>query len=114
SPCNVYGRARPHSGGHGPVIAGREDVREKREVSYLLQRLVAVRELEEIEVGVGHKDVLGLPTDPAAHIYVAVSRAGTRGVDCQADAGLALLAVSAAAAGDVERHGDDIANLYEL
>ena len=51
---------------------------------------------------------------PSAHVDVAVRRAGPVGVHVQADAGLALLAVATAAAGDVERHADHVADLEEL
>ena len=104
----------PDSGGDGAVEAGREDVGEHREVEDLLQRLVAVGELQQVPVRVRHEHVLGLSAHPAAHVDVAVRAAGPVGVHVQADARLALLAVAAAAARDVERHRDDVADLDEL
>ena len=58
--------------------------------------------------------VFGLAADPAAHVDIAVSRAGPRRIHVQADAGLAFLAVAAAAAGDVERHRHQVADLDEF
>ncbi len=95
------------------VVAGREDVREHREVEDLLQGLVAVRELQELEVGVGHEHVLRLAAFPAAHVHVPVGGSGSCGVDVQADVGLALVAHATPPAGDVERHGADVALLDE-
>ena len=73
-----------------------------------------VGEPQQVPVGVGDHDVLGLAADPAAHVDVAVGGARPGRVDVEADAGLALLAVAAATAGDVERHRDDVADLDEL
>src|SRR5205807_448666 len=61
------GAGQPHRAGAGDVhrgsggdaradrtvVAGRKDVREHGEVADLLQRLVLVREFEQVEVGVG-------------------------------------------------------------
>jgi hypothetical protein len=96
------------------VEAGREDVGQHRQVEDLLQRLIAVRELEEVPVGVGDQDELGLPADPAAHVDVAVRASGAIRIDVQADAGLALFAVAASAARDVEGNRHDVADLDEL
>src|SRR5918998_889578 len=101
-------------GGVGAVVAGGEDVRQHGEVQDLLQRLVPIRELQEVEVREGHQEVLRLPAYPAAHVHVAVGRARAGGVHVQADAGLALVAVAAAAAGDVEGDGADVALVDEL
>lgn len=111
---DVDRRARADAGGDGAVVARREDVRQHRQVEDLLHRLIAVREAKQVPVGVGDHDVLGLAADPAAHVDVAVGAAGPIGVHVQADLGLALLAVDAAAAGDVERDGAEIALLDEL
>jgi hypothetical protein len=75
---------------------------------------VLVREHQQVPVGVRHQHVLGLAADPAAHVDVAVGGARTVRVHVQADAGLALLAVLAAPAGDVERHRAQVADLDEL
>jgi len=58
--------------------------------------------------------VFGLAADPAAHIHVAVGRAGPRGIHVQADAGLAFLAVAAAPAGDVERYRNNVSDVQIL
>src|SRR5215212_4467931 len=107
-------RASPYARRVAAVVAGGEDVREHGEVQDLLHRLVAIGELEQVEVREGDHHVAGLPADPAAHVHVAVSRARASGIDVQAHAGLALLAVPAAPAGDVERHRADVADVYEL
>src|SRR5690606_36979017 len=111
---DVDGRARPHPGAHTAVVPRREDVREHGQVENFLHRLVLVGELQQVPVGVRHQDVLGLAAYPAAHVDVAVGRAGAVRVDVLADARLAFLAVAAAAAGDVERHGHQVAGLDEL
>ena len=69
---------------------------------------------KQVPVGVGHEHVLRLPADPAAHVDVAVRRAGSVGVDVQAHAGVARLAHAAAAARDVERHRAEVARFDEL
>ena len=111
---HVHGRPGGDPGGVGAVVAGGEDVRQHREIADLRHGLVLVGELQQVEVRVRDHHVFGLAADPAAHVHVSVGRAGTVGVDVQADAGLALLAVPAAAAGDVERGADQVADLDEL
>src|SRR5215208_2365669 len=107
-------RAGGHPGGVRAVVAGREDVRQHGQVADLLHRLVLVGELEQVPVGVGDGHVLGLAAQPAAHVDIAVGGAGPGRVDVLADAGVALLAVAAAAAGDVEGDADQVADLDEL
>src|SRR5207244_834255 len=65
-------------------------------------------------VGVRNHHVLCLAADPAAHVHVAVSGTGALRVDVEADAGLALLAVPAAPASDVEGHRAEVALLDVL
>ena len=96
------------------VIAGREDVRQHRQVEDLLHRLFLVGERQQIPIGVRHEHVLRLAADPSAHIDVSVGRAGTVRVDVQADAGVPGLAHAAPPARDVERHRAQIALLDEL
>jgi hypothetical protein len=96
------------------VEAGREDVGEHGQVEDLLHRLFLVGELEQVPVGVGNQDVLGLTAHPAAHVDVAVRRTGPVRIDVLTDAGLALLAVATPAARDVERHGYEVAGPDEL
>ena len=67
-----------HAGGYGAVIAGRENVREQRQVLDLRHRLGFVGELQQVEIGVGNHHVLGLPANPSAHVHIAVSGAGPR------------------------------------
>src|SRR5205085_726780 len=84
------------------------------QVTNLRHRLVFVGELEHIEVGVRHHDVLCLAADPAAHVDIAVGTAGTGRVHVEADAGLLLAAIPAASTRNVEWHRYEIANLDEL
>jgi propanediol utilization protein len=88
------------------VVAGREDVGEQDEVGLVL---VPRRQLEAVEVGEGHPQVLGLPAPVRAHGDVAVRAAGEAGVDRQAEGGIARLAVLAEPAGHVERHYHPVA-----
>ena len=96
------------------VEAGREDVRQHRQVEDFLHRLLFVGELEQVPVGVRDHHVLGLATDPAAHVDIAVCRAGAVRVDVEADTGFTLLAVATASTGDVEGHRDEVSLLDEL
>lgn len=111
---DVDRRADTDAGADGTVEPGGEDIREHREVEDLLHRLILVRELQDVPVGIGYEHILGLPADPAAHVDVAVRRTRAVRIDVEADAGLALLAVAAAAARDVERHRDEVADLDEF
>ena len=54
------------------VVAGRQDVGEQRQVLDLGHGLVAVGELQQVEVRVGDHHELGLAADPAAHVDVAI------------------------------------------
>src|SRR2546425_9285009 len=103
-PRDVDGRTRADAGGVGAVETGRKDVGEHGQVEDLLHRLALVGELEQVPVGVGNHHVFCVPADPATHVYVAVGGTGALRVDVEADAGLAFLAVPAAATGDVEGH----------
>src|SRR5215216_710030 len=113
-PGDIDGRAGGHPGGPGAVVAGREDVRQHGQVPDLGHGLVLVGELEQVEVGVGDGHVPGLAAQPAAHVDIAVGGAGPGRVDVLADAGVALLAVAAAPAGDVEGDADQVALLDVL
>ena len=93
---------------------GRQDVRQHGQVHDLGQRLVLVRELEQIEIGIGDHDVAGLPADPAAHVDIAIGAAGATGIDRQAHAGIRLPAGAAPPTSDVERHRDQIAQRDHL
>src|SRR5690625_2847381 len=99
---HIHRRPGGHPGGVGAVVAGGEDVGEHGQVQDLLHGLVAVGELEQVEVGEGHHHILCLPADPATHVDVPVGGAGPGRVDVEADTGLALVTHPAAAAGDVE------------
>ena len=80
----------------------------------LFHRLGLVRKLEQVEIGVGDHDVLGLTADPSAHVHITVGAAGARRVDVQTNARGAFLAVPAPSASDVERNGNEVSHLDEL
>ena len=107
-------RADAYAGRDGAVEAGGQDVREHGEVTDLLHGLCLVGEADEVEVGVGHHDVVGLATYPAAHVDVAVGATGAAGVHVEADTGVLRAARLAASAGDVEGNGDEIADVEVL
>ena len=99
---------------YSAVIPGRENVGQQRQVLDLGHRLGFVRKLQQVEIGIGNHHVFRLAADPAAHIDVAVSRAGPRRIHVQADPGLAFFAIPAAPAGDVERDRAEVADFDEL
>ena len=90
-PRHVDGRPGAHAGRDRAVVAGREDVGEQRQVLDLGHGLVAVGELQQVEVGVGDHHVLGLSADPSAHVHVAVGGAGAGGLTFRQMPGLASL-----------------------
>ena len=93
----------------GAVVAGREDVRQHGEVRLVV---VALGELEQVEIGPRDPQQLGLPAPVGAHFRVAVPGARVaRGVGPQARRREAVVAVAAGAAGQVERHRHPVAHL---
>jgi hypothetical protein len=91
-----------------------QNIRKAGQIADLVHRLSFVRKLQQIEVGIGHHDVVGLPADPSAHIDISVGAPGTVGVDMKADSGVALSAGPAPAACDVEGDRYEIADLEIL
>jgi hypothetical protein len=96
------------------VVTGGQDVGKTGQVADLGHGAVLVRETQQVEVGVRHHHVFGLPPDPAAHIHIAISPTGARRVHAQAHAGVLLLAGTATAAGDIERDRHEVALLEGL
>src|SRR6202044_1189553 len=90
------------------------DIGKRGQIPDLGQGLIAVGEFQQVPVRIRNHDVVGLAAYPAAHINISVGGTGPIRVYVQADSGLALLAVAAAAAGDVERHAADVAYLDEF
>ena len=111
---NVNGRPWSNPCGDRTMIAGGENIREESEVFDLSHGLIPIRELQQVEVRIGYHHVLRLTTDPAAHVHVAISRAGAGRIHIQADASLAFLAVGATTTGNVEGDTDDVTFLDEL
>ncbi len=95
------------------MVARGQDVREEGEVMDALHRLVLVGELQQLEVSVGDHVILGLPAWPAAQVEAVGSAREVR-VGVHANVGVPLLAVAAAAAGDVKWNRDEIADLNKL
>jgi hypothetical protein len=92
------GLARLHAGELGRVPAGREDVGEHDVIGLLLLR---VRQQDEaIEIGIRHAEVFGLAALIGTHLGIAIGAARGAGIDRQAEAGEAALAILAEAAGD--------------
>lgn len=83
---------------------------EKDKVSLML---LASRELQGIEIGIGNSDVLSLTTSVGAHGDVTISTSSKAGVDAGAKGSSALLAVAAATVSDVEGHDDSVALLQQ-
>jgi hypothetical protein len=54
------------------LITGRQNIAKAGKVSYFGERLILVREPEQVPIGVWHHHVFGLSPDPAAKIDVAV------------------------------------------
>src|SRR4051794_7471644 len=113
-PGYVNNRARADARSYGSVITRGKDVRKQCQIPDLCHRLIFVGEFEEVEIGVRDHDILRLPSDPAAHIYVAIRGSGAGRIDVQANARFSFLAVTATAACDVEGHRAEVANFDEL
>src|SRR5471032_2003653 len=107
---DIHRAARTNASGDGAVIAGWQDVGEAGQVANFLHGLVAVRQFQQVEVGVRHQHVFGLAAGPVAHVDITVCTTGTGRVDGQAHAGVLFLARAAAAACDVERYRDQVAD----
>src|SRR5690242_11740738 len=86
------------------MVAGRQNIRQARQIPNLLHCLVFVRELQEIEVSIRNHHVFSLAADPPAHVNVTVRASGASGVYVEADARFLFPTVSATSAGDVERN----------
>ena len=73
---DINGRPDPDTGTHGAMEAGGQDIGQHRQVADLRHGLVAIREFQQVEVGVGDGHVSCLPADPAAHVDITVGTAG--------------------------------------
>ena len=107
---DIHGRPDADLGRDRTVKSGRQDVGQASQIADLFERLSLIREFQAVEVGVRHHDVFGLTADPPAQIDITVSAAGALGVDVQADVGMARATGAAAAASDIERNRDEIAD----
>ena len=93
---NVYCGPRRNACLHRSVVTGREYVGEQSQVLDLFQRLVLVREFEQVEICIGRHHIIGLAANPSSHVDVPEGAPGAISIDVQADAGLAFPAVPAA------------------
>ena len=105
---NVDGGSDTDASVDCPMEASGKDVGEHGEVLDLRHGLGFVGKRDEVEVGVGDHDVLGLAADPSTHVDVAVRSTGAAGVDVEADSRLLGAAGAAAAASDVEWDSDEV------
>jgi len=115
-PCagDVDRRSDADLGGDGSVESRRQNIGKAGQITDLFYRLRLVRKLQQVEIGVGHHHVVGLPADPSAHIDISIGASGAVGVDVKADAGVTLSTGPTAAACDVERDRHQIADLEIL
>ncbi|MCY1242227.1 hypothetical protein D9M72_551760 [compost metagenome] len=65
--------------------AGGQNIRQHGQVANFLDGLFAVREFQQIEVGIRHHDIACLPADPPAHIDIAICSASARWIDGEAN-----------------------------
>lgn len=107
-------RPRRNTGRHAAVIAGGENVTQAGQVAHCFARLIFVGKLQRVPVRIWHHHVLGLAADPTSHVDMAIGTAGAICVDIETHAGVTFLAIAAAPAGDIKRHGNEIALLDEL
>jgi MarC family integral membrane protein len=70
-----------------------------------------IGKFQEVEISVGHHDKLCLVADPASHIGIAVSASRPAWIHTKTHAGALRFARRTAAARNVERNGDKIADL---
>src|SRR6202040_3559747 len=96
------------------VETGRQDIGQHGQVADLGEGLGPVRELQQVEIGVGRHDVTRLTSNPAAHVHIAVGAARKTGVYREADAGVARAACAAAPTRDIEWHRDDVPDIEEF
>ena len=87
-----------------------KDVRQQRQVFDLGHRPVAIGEFQQIEIGIRDHHILGLAANPTSHNHVSVSRTRSCGIDVQADASPAFLAIATAATGDVKGYRTEVAD----
>src|SRR3984957_16788384 len=99
---DVDRRSDADLGGDGAMESGRQNIGQAGQIADLFHRLRLVGKLEQVEIGVRHHHVVGLPADPSTHVDISIGAAGAVAVDVKADAGVALPARPAAAARDVE------------
>jgi hypothetical protein len=91
---------------------GRVSERQVKSRIFCISRVLSG--LQQVEIAVGHHDVVGLPADPSAHIDISIGVSGPVGVDVKADTGVDLSTGPAAAACDLEGDRDEVANLEML
>ncbi|MNJ45870.1 hypothetical protein D3C77_409820 [compost metagenome] len=106
---DIHGATWSDASGYRSVIAGRKDVRQAGQVANFLHGTITIRQFQQIEVGVGDHHVLGLSPSPVTHVDVAIGAPRACRVYAQADTCVHFLTGTAAPAGHVERHRNQIA-----
>lgn len=90
--------------------SSREDVSQERKVRLVL---LSSRQLQAIEVGKRHADVLCLAALVWTHGDISISSTGESGIDARAEGGLPFFTVPASTISDVEGHHNTIALLQQ-
>ncbi|MCY1422981.1 hypothetical protein D9M71_386840 [compost metagenome] len=111
---DIHGAAWAYAGSHGTVIASRQDVGKAGQVADFFHRPIAVRQFQQVEIGIRHHGVFRLAAGPVTHVDITVSTAWASRVDAQAHTGVHFLAGTAAPASHVERYGHQVADFQVL
>ena len=96
------------------MISGGQNVGEHSQVHDFLQGLIPVGKLQQVPIGIGGQDIIGLATDPTSHVHITIGAARPVGIDVEADFRLTFLTVPATPTGNIERHRHQITDLDEL
>ena len=91
-----------------------KNIAQHGQVTDFLHCLVLVRKFEQVKIGIGYHYILGLATNPAAHIDVSVSAAGAAFIHGEANAGFHFFASAATAAGHIEWYRYQVTFFQEL
>jgi len=94
--------------------AGRQDVRQHRQICNFGHSLRFVRELDQVEIRVRNEDKFSLAADPSAHVDIAIGSAGAPRIDVKTDSGFLFPAGAASSAGNVEGNRNQVALLDEF
>jgi len=93
-----HSRAGRYVRADASVIAGRQNIAKAGQVPDFSERLISVRKLEQVPIGIRHHHIFGLSPNPTAKIDVAIRATRSTRVHIEADVGTALFAVAASSA----------------